>query len=116
MPIRRIDVGRREFVALQCQVGHRVQKVVLAPEVPVDARHTDVEMLRQKRHAQVVDGHLRRDFESAVEDVLDVDGASVPPSARLSGHPAASNVTGIAVGERNGWPWMCGLSSVTSWM
>ena len=52
-----------------------------------------------------------RDFESAGEDFVGVDRAALPTLAlsdrrgfAMADHPAAANVTGSAVGERNGCP------------
>ena len=54
-----------------------LSKVFLCAEVPVDARHPDVEMLAQHRHTQIVQRHLFGEFECTVDDFVPRSGWSI---------------------------------------
>ena len=80
-PIGCVDGRDRELELFESAIGHRVEQVVFASEIPVDACDADVKVLGEYRHAQIVDRHLRGDFESAVEDFVGVDRPTVPTLA-----------------------------------
>jgi len=84
-PILAFDERCREVVLAQCAVGHRVEQIVLFPEVPVDARYTDVEVLGQKRHAQAVNRYFPGYFERAFDDLVDADRPTLTPLPLVRG-------------------------------
>ena len=84
-PVLGFDVRRGEDVLAQRAIGHRVEQVVLLAEVPVDARHSDAEVLAEQRHAQVVDADLLGELECAVDDVVGIDGPALASLTLLGG-------------------------------
>ena len=79
LPVLAFDKRCREVVLAQRAIGHRVEQIVFLPEVPVNARHPDIEMLGQQRHAQAVNRRLVGDLERAVDDFVDADRSTLTP-------------------------------------
>ena len=102
-PIGCIDTGHCELVLRERPISHRVEEFVLLTEVPINTRHSDIQVPCRQRHAQVVDGDLRRHLEGAGEDpsteidpvpAVGVVVPSVTPQCRTSRE--SRSVTGTA--------------------
>jgi hypothetical protein len=55
---------------LRHPVGERLQKVVLAPEVPVDARDSRFQLLGQCRHAELLEALRLHQLLRPIKDFL----------------------------------------------
>ena len=108
------QIAEGDEVTVRSPYGHIALPVSLTAAHGCAATHANW-MLRYR--AEVVD----RDLRATSKAPLRISSTEIDPRSRrwrrcAIGQLAASNVTGMAVGERNGWPQMWGLSSVMSLM